>query len=171
MLKLFLAGELQAIFDEIEQYDTFEDWPWPLMVPELLERYGYDAKFILTRRHTPEIWLNSIKVHALRTHPKRNPRKKIFGATYPQGKEELYLTKYMDHLRNCRALFATKEANPQFLELCLDEGHGWNELCLFLGKPMVSGPFPKANVSSTIDIAQARLTENLAGIESQNRKM
>ncbi len=170
MFKLFLNGDFESIFEEIEAFDSFEDWPWPLMVPQLLEHYGKNAKFILTRRKTPDVWLNSIKQHALRTHPKRNPRSKIFGATYPQGCEELYLTKYNTHLEDVRAIFATNGANDRFLELCFEEGDGWSELCSFLNLPLVDGPFPKSNVSSQVEIPRSRLLENLAGIEGQSKK-
>lgn len=165
VFKLYSEGRFDEVFDQITDFDSFEDWPWPLMVPQLLEHYGTNAKFILTRRRTPEIWLESIKRHALRTHPTRNPRAQIFGAPYPQGNEALYLAHYTRHLETTRSYFT--ERSHQFLELCLDEGQGWEQLCPFLDQPGTQLPFPRANVSDEVDIPRERLAANLAAIASQ----
>lgn len=161
--------DFAGIFAAIEGYDSFEDWPWPLMVHELIERYP-DAKFVLTRRRSVEVWLTSISRHALRTHPTRNPREAVFGARYPQGNEQVYARKYEEHLRDTCALFATLERQEQLAELCWEEGDGWSELCDFLGESVPDAAFPRVNVSAEVEIPAERLAANLAAIGALSAK-
>jgi len=93
LLKHWKKREYDEIFEWIEGYTTFEDWPWPLMVPELLERYP-TAKFILTRRKDPETWVESLKRQSERTNPDNNPRQVIYGYSYPHGYEEEHIAYY-----------------------------------------------------------------------------
>src|SRR5579859_2611094 len=69
LLIAYREGRLDEIFAETDRLDSFEDWPYPLIYRELFFRYGEGAKFILTRRATPRIWLRSLMRHALRTNP------------------------------------------------------------------------------------------------------
>lgn len=62
-------------------YDSFEDWPWPLVYKELDAHYD-DAKFILTIRKSPEVWFESLCKHADRTGP-REARRIVYGYTMP----------------------------------------------------------------------------------------
>ena len=59
------AGRKDTVFAVTDAHQSFEDWPWPLMYRDLSARYGTDAKFILTLRRSPEVWLRSLKMHAL----------------------------------------------------------------------------------------------------------
>ncbi len=53
--ELYKKGDLNGLFEIIDKYDSFEDWPWPLIYKEIDEKFR-DSKFILTTRKTPEIW-------------------------------------------------------------------------------------------------------------------
>ena len=145
LFKLWKNRDFEAIFDFIEAYDTFEDWPWPLMVPELLERYGDRAKFVLTRRRSGPVWVESLKKHAERTNPQNNPRKAIFGHAFPHGREREHILFYDWHLLRTREAFADAGLEHRLIELCFEEGDGWAELCGFLGKPVPDRAFPRAN--------------------------
>ena len=67
LLAKFREGSLNEIFSVIDQNNTFEDWPWPLMYRELFFRYGDSARYILTKRSSANVWLESLKRHSLRT--------------------------------------------------------------------------------------------------------
>lgn len=168
LFKHWKRQEYDAIFERIEDYETFEDWPWPLMVPELLARYP-DAKFILTRRASPEKWVESLKRHAERTNPSNNPRHVIFGRSYPHGYEAEHIRHYDDHLKRVRALFAGQP--DHLVELCWEDGDGWTELCDFLALPVPRIAFPHANKSTTADGDPEFLYENQRRIQLQLKKL
>ncbi len=148
LFKLWKKREYDQIFDAIDDFESFEDWPWPLMVVQLLERYP-DAKFILTRRKSAEVWLESLKRQAEKTNPDNNPRQAIYGHAYPHGHESEHLAFYEAHLTSTRELFASRSG--QLAEFCWDEGDGWQELCAFLGARKPRKPFPHANKSKNFE--------------------
>ena len=145
LFKLWKKREYDEIFEAIDAYQSFEDWPWPLMVPQLIERYP-NALFILTKRASAQIWVESLKRQAERTNPDNNPRSVIYGHNYPHGHEDAHVAFYETHLKTCRELFVRRAS--QFAELCWDDGDGWTELCSFLGQKIPRQPFPHANKSS-----------------------
>lgn len=156
--RLYRNKRWAAIWDMIEGYETFEDWPWPLMVPELLDHFGDRARFVLTRRRTAESWVESLKGHAMKTNPDQNPRAAIFGYPYPHGREAEHVAFYNNHLKGMRALFAGRPG--QMCELCWEEGDGWPELCAFLNLPEPLGAFPHANQGAGARIDPERHVEN-----------
>lgn len=169
LMKHWKKREYDQIFDFIEDYQTFEDWPWPLMVPELLERYP-TAKFILTRRKDPETWVESLKRQSEKTNPDNNPRQVIYGHHYPHGYEAEHIAYYEAHLERMRALFANR--GDQFAEFCWETGDGWAEVCAFLGvrKPFKS--FPHANRSGKSPSADPEfLYENQRRIQEQLKSL
>jgi len=164
MLRLWRRRALDAIWAEIAPYESFEDWPWPLMHAELLDRYGDGARFVLTRRRSAEAWLESLKRHALKTNPDHNPRRQIYGHDYPQGHEAAHIDFYNRHLDAVREGFARHGAEDLLLEVAWDEGDGWPELCPFLGEPMRPGAFPHGNRDGDDHPDPDRVAENLARI-------
>jgi len=165
LFKHWKMREFAEIFDWIEDYESFEDWPWPLMVPELLERYP-DAKFILTRRISAQKWVESLKRQSERTNPDNNPRRAIYGHAYPHGVEAEHIAFYEAHLTQTRALF--DHAPARFAEFCWEDGQGWAELCAFLGCAAPNKPFPHANKSSkTVTADPEFLYENQKRIQKQ----
>lgn len=163
LFKLWQKQKFDVIFEHIHEFESFEDWPWPLMVPELLEHFDKEAVFVLTRRKSPLAWVESLKNHSLRTHPIRNPRQAIFGHPYPHGYEDEFMAFYEAHLENTRALFSDRP--DQLVELCWEEGDGWKELCSFLNVKVPNKPFPHANRADSSDIDPERLAENQRLIE------
>lgn len=169
LLKHWKKREYDEIFEWIEGYTTFEDWPWPLMVPELLERYP-TAKFILTRRKDPETWVESLKRQSERTNPDNNPRQVIYGYSYPHGYEEEHIAYYNAHLDRMRGMFADRPA--QFAEFCWEKGDGWAEVCKFLGVKKPRKSFPHANRSGKDGLANPGfLYENQRRIQEQLKKL
>ncbi len=124
-----------------ERYDSFEDWPWPLIYRQLDERFP-DARFILTLRKDPETWLRSLLSHARRTGPTQ-ARELVYGYAMPQGHEAAHLAFYNAHNKGVRAYFQGRE--NKLLEVCWETGSGWEELAAFLQLPVPDRPLPHAN--------------------------
>lgn len=123
-----------------EQFDAFEDNPWPLLYRDLYEWYP-TARFILTIRDT-DGWYRS----ALNWFGEKDTlmRRHIYGenAGSPVGNEAIYRARYDRHNSDVRAFFA--ERDVALLEMDVTRGHGWQELCGFLGHPAPARPFPHA---------------------------
>ena len=165
LFKLWRNRRFEPIFEHAEEYESFEDWPWPLMVAELLEYYGDRARFVMTRRTSANAWVESLKRHAERTNPVQNPRKHIFGYDYPHGREAEHMAIYDRHQAHVAALF--KGCEHQLCTLCWEDGDGWPELCEFLDRPVPSGAFPRANRSVDAQPDPEFVAENRRRIEAQ----
>lgn len=157
----FVAGNPEPAFAVADQFDSFEDWPWPLMYRELDARFPR-SKFILTLRASPEIWLESLKQHSTTTHPDMHARKLAYGWDYPHGHEQEHLAFYRRHAEAVRAHFGSR-----LLELTWEDGDGWEKLCGFLDKPVPDVPLPHANRASDYNINPAFQAENLRRIAQQ----
>ncbi len=147
MLIKYREGDLGEVFSEVDEYDSFEDWPYPLAYKELLQRYGHCGKFVLTVRLSAEHWLESLKKHSLTTSPREHCRKLAYGYDYPHENERAHLAFYEAHNRSVVTFFRQMRATNQLIELCWERGDGWRELCNFLGVPVPTAPFPKLNES------------------------
>lgn len=167
LLQRLRAGDLEPIFQVIERYDCFEDWPFPLMYRELLERYGERARYVLTMRSSPQRWLESLKSHSLRTPPEEQCRTLAYGYDYPHGYEREHLALYERHNRDVRAFFRERQAEHILLEVCWEHGDGWQKLCDFVGRPVPNVPFPHANSAADHVVEPEVLAENQIKIARQ----
>lgn len=129
----------------VSRYNLFQDWPWPLFYRKLDEMFP-GSKFILTVRRDEKTWLESLKRHAIRKHPTNHSRNLAYGYSFPHGREQEHLRIYRKHNADVRAYF--KERRNDFIELCWENGDGWDRLCRFLGKDIPDVPFPHANKGS-----------------------
>jgi hypothetical protein len=151
------------VWRRIEEYDSFVDWPYPLMFREIYRRYP-DAKYILSLRRSPEKWLKSLKQHALQTRWWDSPLQwdqsdyLAYGQYFPFGNDDKYLDFYRRHTREVREFFQDKPG--QLLELCWEHQHGWQELCRFLDKPVPAMQIPHANASASRGITARRVWRN-----------
>ena len=93
---IVLRKDFSNVHRQVAQYDLFEDWPWPLIYKELDTIYP-GSKFILTVRKSPDIWLNSLKKHSLKTGPFRHCRKLAYGYNYPFKREKEHIDFYQQH--------------------------------------------------------------------------
>ena len=124
-----------------EQFDAFQDNPWPIIFKEMDSRYP-NSKFILTFR-SPESWIESqVKHFGIRETPMR---KWIYGKGCPKGNEEIYLKRFNSHNAEVLDYFLGREKDLLIMDLA--NGDGWNELCGFLGVDRPSKRFPHANKS------------------------
>ena len=135
----YIFGKMDRIWEAADRYESFEDWPWPLMYEELAQRYP-DARFILTVRASPEIWLRSLARHATRVPPQEHVDRLIYGYNYPEVAANEYLAFYERHNREVLA-----KLGDRCLAICWENGDGLAELSRFLGRPVPGGSLPHEN--------------------------
>jgi hypothetical protein len=126
-----IEGRRDRLWRAIDEFDLFNDFPYPLLYPEIDARYP-NAKFVLTRRSSPEVWLSSIKSHSMRASPSSRTHRVVYGLRYPHGCEDLYLEYYKRHFETAREYFANRP--DDFLEICWEEEGELSRLhCVILG--------------------------------------
>jgi hypothetical protein len=126
----------------VEQFDAFQDNPWPILYRELDARFP-GSKFILTTRSSAS-WIRSQIAHF---GVKETPmRRWIYGKGCPEGNEDIYLKRFDRHNKEVVAYFRGRE--EQFLSMDFTVGDGWEKLCAFLGFEPPAEPFPHANKTS-----------------------
>ena len=57
--QMWRSGRLHDLLAYAKDYETFEDWPWPLVYRDIDQAFP-GTKFILTRRVDAERWFTSI---------------------------------------------------------------------------------------------------------------
>lgn len=139
-----VLGERNRLRAFVRRYDSFEDWPWPLVF-RWVDRQFPGSKFILTRRRSPEAWLESLRQHCLDRPLETGANEQhrlALGFEYPDLAEAELLGHYRYHNAIVRHYFRDRPGD--MLEVCWEEGHGWPELCGFLDRSAPVGlPFPK----------------------------
>ncbi|MEM9381172.1 MAG: sulfotransferase [Planctomycetota bacterium] len=157
--RLFTGGRTDELLDEMERYDSFEDWPWPLLYREIDARYP-DARFVLTERSSADVWFRSLCNMAVRLGPMPLFERHVYGSALPQGHRARHVGIYEAHGAAVREHFADR---PEKL-LCIswDRGEGPEELAEFLGldgvdtAPLHVNPSPR-NVYDGNSVVLARL--------------
>jgi hypothetical protein len=135
-------GNLERIFECIDQNNNFEDLPWPLIYEKIYERIE-DSKFILTTRSSAGKWIESYLKHAERQGPKE-VRRLIYGQQMPHGFENQFISVYEKHNKAVVDFFS-KHAPEKLKVVCFESGDGWQTLCDFLHKPIPQIDFPWLN--------------------------
>ncbi len=135
-----LADAWPTILERAGHYDSFEDAPWLFLYRELDTAFP-GSRFILTRRSNSEKLAESER----RWHI-------INGATEDSmPSSEFFIGRYESHNAAVREYFADRP--DDLLEICWEEGDGWEKLCEFLGVDVPrdrSGnilPVPRVNAS------------------------
>lgn len=141
LLLEYSRGNKEPIFQVSDAFDSFEDWPWPLLYRDFDKRYP-DAKFILTVRKDPRIWFESLCRHADRTGPTR-VRKIVYHHAMPHQHREEHIQIYNRHNEEVATYFRGRE--NKLLTLCWENGDHWEKLAIFLGLPVPDAPFPHKN--------------------------
>ncbi|MEO1132059.1 MAG: sulfotransferase [Cyanobacteria bacterium J06639_1] len=139
--KAWQAERFDDVVNIARQYDSFEDWPWPLVYQQLDRAYP-GSKFVLTKRKDPQTWYKSLCKHAQRTGP-TELREVIYGFAMPQQHQAEHIEFYNAHLQSVRDYF--RDRPQDLLEICWEEGDGWPELADFLGLEDPGIPLPHAN--------------------------
>ena len=141
-------GRFNRLLDE---YDSFEDWPWLLYYEDIYSMYP-NAKFILTVRDE-ESWVKSYKnmlKNQGKAHKSMNEiRNFLYGLDFPNVSEKDLIARYQKHNKDVKAFFQNK--NKQLLVVNWIEGDGWNELCEFLDIEVPKVDFPHSNKGAYVD--------------------
>lgn len=137
MFKAYQAGDWDTLWATIDEYDSFEDWPWPLMYQEFDKRYP-DAKFILTTRKTPETWYRSLCKMAVRMGPLKDFEQHIYGYAMPHGHQKEHINIYNKHNKQVEAYFADQP--DKLLKVCWGTGSSISDLAEFLALPIQEMP-------------------------------
>jgi Sulfotransferase domain len=163
LLLALRENRIAEVFAVTDEYESFADWPYPLAYAKLFERYD-DARFVLTTRSSARVWLESLKAHSLHTDPANHCRNLAYGYDYPHGFEAEHIALYEEHNTAVRAFFKTRGASHRLLCVCWENGHGWRELCEFIGHGVPAIPFPHANRKKA---GSPRMAENERFVEQQ----
>ncbi|MEM7342910.1 MAG: sulfotransferase family protein [Chloroflexota bacterium] len=142
---LYQQGDYEALWETMRAYDSFEDWPWPLMYKEIDAQFP-GTKFILTTRKNPEVWFTSLCKMAVRIGALNDFEQYIYGYAMPHGHKAEHIEFYEAHNRAVEEHF--KDRPEQLLKVCWENGDGWQALADFLEKPIPDQPFPHINKSS-----------------------
>ena len=138
-------GELGPVFSIADQFESFEDWPWPLLYKQLDQRYP-DARFILTLRRDAETWFDSLCRHAQRTGP-TEARRIAYGYEMPLENPGHHIAFYQQHQRDVCSYF--QERPGKLLVITWENGITWDVICRFLNISQVPDvPIPHKNKSS-----------------------
>ena len=135
----------------LEEFDALTDVQTIPFYQQFDKQYP-GSKFILTVRAI-DAWAESTK---LRMGGQERPREVkefrrsglkssvqwVRTATYGIvcWDREVFKTRYVDHIRNCKAYF---EGRDDLLIMNICEGDGWELLCPFLGKEIPNVDFPQ----------------------------
>ncbi|MEM8680339.1 MAG: sulfotransferase, partial [Planctomycetota bacterium] len=141
---LYRAGQKDDLHAWMQRFDSFEDWPWPLMYREI-DSWFPDAKFILTLRDSDERWYRSLCKMAVRMGPLNDFERHIYGYTMPQGRKSQHLEFYHRHNEEVMSYF--NDRPHKLLRLCWETGEGVTALPEFLGQSPLEETAPNLNES------------------------
>jgi hypothetical protein len=148
LLQQAKMGNIQPLINEVKLYDSFEDWPYPLYFQQLDEEFS-NSKFILTYRSSPEVWLKSLELYSLGRDPQKGmiSRTLAYGYPYPQCNRDYFLRFYQNHIIKVKNYFSKRPLD--LLEICWENGDGYEKLCSFLNKSILNQSVPHLNKFST----------------------
>lgn len=142
---LYKRGQNDALLAMAEDFDAFEDIPWFLLYPQLVERFP-GSKMVLTHRKDMDVWFGSLLKHVARREP--HPFMVIellYGIEDVASNKDRIIARHKQHIADVRA-FAAARSVP-LLEVCWEDGDGWDELCGFLECERPDKPFPHSNAA------------------------
>lgn len=117
----YQRGDYKALWKTMRAYDSFEDWPWPLMYKEIDAQFP-GTKFILTVRKSPEVWFASLCKMAIRLGALTHYEQYICGYAIPHGHKDEHIQFYNAHNQGGEKYF--KDRPEQFLQSVLGKW-GW----------------------------------------------
>ena len=125
-------NNINEIYEIADNFEIFEDQPWPLIFKELYYKYP-ESKFILTIRKNDEEWFDSL----VRNSQKKGPTKQsleVYGYYDPNESNKLdHLIIYKNH--NSDVINFFKKNNPnKLLILSTDDFNKEEKIYNFLEK-------------------------------------
>jgi hypothetical protein len=104
LLPDLLKGDFEKIKPVAEQYEVFEDNPWPVLFRQL-DEYFPGSKFILSIRDEKS-WIKSVVNHFNGKPSEMN--RFIYGVSFPSGNEQVFLDRYRKHNEEVKAYFQNR---------------------------------------------------------------
>lgn len=138
-------GDSDQILSLAGKHDSFEDWPWLLLYKEFDHAFP-GTKFILTTRDSSswiKSYLNQIHQPGHFTPEMNRLREQLYGLSFSNPDPARLVARYESHNAAVRTYFRNRPHD--LLEVDWSKGHGWEEICGFLGERVPSAPFPHAN--------------------------
>lgn len=130
---ILAKNNINQLIPVINEYDVFEDWPWPLIYKKLYDLYP-NAKFILTIREDPDKWFDSLQRHCLK-RPNTKQRKIIYGYYNANNDNKVHhINYYKKHVKDVIDFFEKKD-NSRLLILNTDKDRKEEKINAFLGIP------------------------------------
>ena len=160
-IKINMAFDLQnntnmdkatLLLDIVDNYDVFEDWPWPLVYKQCLEKYP-DAKFVLTIRADAEEWFRSLYYHCKKLGPTKQI-KSVYGHYTPNRETKKdFIEYYKRHNANVVQFFKDKPGKLLILSTKTDDKEKSNILAKFCNLSN-KVQYPNANKNKDRDFSQ-----------------
>ena len=141
---LYREGKVEQLLDWMEDYDSFEDWPWPLMYREIDARFP-DTVFVLTTRSSPDRWYKSLCKMAVRMGPLSDFEEHIYGYRMPHGHKQEHVEFYERHNREVAEYF--RDRPGKLIEICWEQGDDVSELANAIGRTAPTEKMPHVNES------------------------
>ena len=151
----YARGDQKAIDAALDAYDSFDDWPWPALYPHVDARHP-GSRFVLTLRKDVDTFVRSLQTHTERRADKTRMWH-AYGMMPGRFDADVARRRYLEHTEAVRAYF--KDRPNDLLEVCWEDGEGWERLCAFLGREVPATPFP--HVYATPSAAEYQRQERL----------
>lgn len=145
LVQRIMAGDYVKVLSIATAKESFEDWPWIILFRQLDMAFP-GSKFILTTRD-PARWLRSYRGMIDAQGPPGEDlariREFLYGIDTRTATDEQLLSRYESHHQEVVSYFRHRPGD--LLVVDWEEGHGWAQLCGFLGLPVPDTPFPHLN--------------------------
>jgi hypothetical protein len=172
-LACYRSGNFDRLFDIADNYDSFDDFPWPLLYKELADQYP-DAKFVLTTREDADVWYKSLCKHYDRTGPTLAKRLS-YGVYSPHEDPDYHKDFYLSHNRNVEQFF---NGTGRLIQICWEKEGEAERLLEFLEeKPSatvrvshlknLNGWTPKQEIAYLMKVGQVDHAEKRAAFHSE----
>lgn len=145
LVDAYAEGNRDAIISVAREADSFEDWPWILLYQELDQAFPGSLFILTTRDHQRWIksYLNMLRMAGEPTARLNEIRSVLYGLPFPDVTPAALVERYLRHNRHVIDYFATRP--EALLVVDWERGHGWEELCTFLGMSVPAASFPHEN--------------------------
>lgn len=140
---LYRDRKYDKLYEIARKANNISDSPWCLMYRQL-EAWWPDAYFILTVRKGSGHWYQSVMRHIATRGMSALNFKNVFNMEIGKINPTRLKDFYEHHNQRVWEYF---DDNPKYMELCWEDGDGWEKLCSFLNKPIPKKKFPWENKS------------------------
>lgn len=144
---LFKKGRYSEILEHYDGLSFTCDYPVPLMYKLAFDRYGKNARFILTVRRDSEEWYQSLLRHNALAHPFKNKHRWTHKRYYPHGFAKEHMAYYDRHVAEVKRFFKEHDAENQLLILSVAEKGSVKKIEDFLGIEFGRDTMPHENRS------------------------